>query len=188
MRADWGSGLYAGWRFDSEDSPGGPGNSFGSPQAGAMSMMATDVLRRDHRHIRGLFARYRRTPGGAFRAKLELFCRIKRTLRLHHQIEEELFYPALHAAPDGSGPWEAALDAHFTVERLLSELSTMGPRRREYDGKIEELRRSVDRHVRREERELFREARRRLSGALLEKLGAEMQARKFVVESPLLYG
>lgn len=148
-------------------------------------MTATEFLEGDHRAVRRLFARYRRTFRSGPAAKGALFSLIRRRLRLHLKLEEELFYPALQeaaAAGDGA-PVEAALDAHFALERLLADLAAMHPARRGYDAKIEELRRRLDRHMREEERGLFGEARRRLSRDRLERLGAALAARRDAAEA-----
>lgn len=142
-------------------------------------MKATDLLRRDHRTARSLFARWERAGTDTARRAL-VFEELRHHLRVHALVEEELFYPALRQ----SGTEESrdliheALAEHKIVEELLNEIAALNPEHAEYAAKVRFLRENVEHHAEEEEEELFREARRYLSAESLRRLAVEMEELK----------
>src|SRR5262245_66630715 len=101
-------------------------------------MLATDVLLKNHRSILDLFDRYRRSARGDYRKKKELFERIKRAVRLHLCLEEEMLYPAMTCtpSPEAGRALDGVLQEHLFIDDVLASLSRMKPRDREYDALI----------------------------------------------------
>jgi hemerythrin-like domain-containing protein len=142
-------------------------------------MLATDVLMKNHRSILELFDRYRRAARGDYRKKKELFDSIKRAVRLHLCLEEEMLYPAMTRtpSPEAGRALDGVLQEHLFIDDALSSLSQMRPQDREYDGLMTMLRRRVEDHLRLEQSGPYEEIRRALKREALEKLGAEISAR-----------
>src|SRR5262245_47763635 len=142
-------------------------------------MLATDVLKRNHQAILELFDRVRRLGRGDHRQKKELFERIKRSLRTHLSLEEEMLYPAMTRKPSPeAGRWlDGVLQEHLRIDDLLTSLSLLRPQDREFDVGIAELRRTVEEHLLLEQKGPYGEIRRALKRRTLERLGARIRAR-----------
>ena len=142
-------------------------------------MLATDVFLKNHRSILDLFDRYRRSTRGNYRKKKELFDCIKRAVRLHLCLEEEMLYPAMTRtpSPEAGRALDGVLQEHLFIDDALSSLSQMRPQDREYDLLMATLRRRVEDHHRLEQCGPYGEIRRALKREALEKLGAEISAR-----------
>src|SRR5215831_14199649 len=57
------------------------------------AMKATDLLKRQHREVKGLFKKIEDTENSSERRKL--MTTIAQELKVHTTIEEEIFYPAM---------------------------------------------------------------------------------------------
>jgi len=78
-------------------------------------------------------------------------------LKVHAQIEEEIFYPqARQATKDNDLIDEAAVE-HATVKHLIGEIEGMEVGEELYDAKIRVLGEMVKHHIKEEEEELFPE-------------------------------
>jgi hypothetical protein len=142
-------------------------------------MLATDVLRNNHQAILDLFDRYRRTGRGDHGKKKELFDRIKRAVRTHLSLEEEMLYPAMirTPSPEAGRRLDGVLQEHLHLDDLLTTLSGLRPEDRHFDRWILELRRRVEGHLVLEQDGPYDEIRRALKKEALEKLGARISAR-----------
>ena len=142
-------------------------------------MRATDVLKRNHEEILALFHRYPRAGRGDPRKKKELFERIKRAVRTHLCLEEEMLYPAITRtpSPEAGRRLDGVLQEHLFIDDLLTSLSGMRPQDRHFDLYIDALRRRVEEHLRLEQKGPYGEIERALKRAALEKLGARISAR-----------
>jgi hypothetical protein len=108
----------------------------------------TAILESAHVQVIELLARYVRLGRGEIRKRNRLSLRIQKELRIHLEIEEVLFYPALqelNAALVDRGVTRALQD-HREMKALLQELSELGSGSR-FDLKMKALRRCVKRHV-----------------------------------------
>ncbi|HEY3619264.1 MAG TPA: hemerythrin domain-containing protein, partial [Candidatus Sulfotelmatobacter sp.] len=89
--------------------------------------------------------------------KAELAEKICMALKIHAQIEEEIFYPqAREATKDNDLIDEAAVE-HATVKHLIGEIEAMEIGEELYDAKIRVLGEMVKHHIKEEEEELFPE-------------------------------
>jgi len=142
-------------------------------------MLATDVLRNNHRAILEVFDRYRRAGRGDYGKKKELFDRIKRAVRLHLSLEEEMLYPAMirTPSPEAGRRLDGVLQEHLHLDDLLTTLSGLRPQDRQFDRVMAELRRRVEGHLMLEQDGPYEEIRRALKKEALEKLGARISAR-----------
>jgi hypothetical protein len=142
-------------------------------------MLATDVLRNNHRAILELFERYRRTGRGEHGKKKELFDQIKRAVRMHLSLEEEMLYPAMirTPSPEAGRRLDGVLQEHLHLDDLLTTLSGLRPQEKQFDRCMLELRRRVEAHLLLEQDGPYEEIQRALKKEALEKLGARISAR-----------
>src|SRR4029453_10789738 len=112
-------------------------------------MLATDVLKRNHRAILELFEQYRRTGRADHRRKKDLFDRIRGGVRTHLSLEEEMLYPAMtrRPSPEAGRRLDGILQDHLLIDDLLTSLAELRPQDREFDARIAGLRQAVEEHL-----------------------------------------
>jgi iron-sulfur cluster repair protein YtfE (RIC family) len=139
-------------------------------------MKATELLKKDHRTAERLFSDYE-ALGDFPEEKKELVQKIRKELEIHAQIEEQVFYPALKdvQSSEAGYPVSEALQEHGRIQELLNELSQLEPEDDEFDNRVQELRKNVERHVLEEEGEMFPQALDEMTDDRLEQLGARME-------------
>lgn len=140
---------------------------------------AITLLTRDHAQVRKLLREFTETRGAKTRS--QLLERIALELRVHTLIEEEIFYPAFHAAArvqDDAQLFFEAAEEHGLVKLVLPDLERADPAGQPYGAKAKVLKDLVEHHAGEEEDELFPRARKLLGRERLAELGARMQARK----------
>ena len=115
---------------------------------------ALSLLRRDHRLAEELFAEFARAAPQQLDPLARRICKM---LRVHTQIEEELFYPAVSRAltePDKSLV-ESAQREHAQAKESIVRVESMTSEHATFRNEIDLLSRRVAEHVAGEEQELF---------------------------------
>lgn len=124
-------------------------------RSGAAPGSAISLLKQDHRAVEGFFEEYEELDNN--RAKAELARKICTALKVHTQIEEEIFYPAARKATGDADLLDEALVEHAGAKHLISEIEAMKVGDDLYDAKIRVLGEQIKHHVKEEEEELFPE-------------------------------
>ena len=135
---------------------------------------AIALLKADHEAVSQLFAEYEKTRSVS--NKKALVAEICTALRVHAQIEEEIFYPAVKDALKDKLLVPEATVEHAGVKDLLAQLEGVEPDGEMYDAKVKVLSEYVKHHVKEEQTEMFPKA--RTASLDLVELGARMAARK----------
>ena len=137
---------------------------------------ATALLEADHRQAMDWFEQFERARVGTHKEELAL--RICQALRMHMQIEEEIFYPAFReAARDTSTHHEAEIE-HESARRLIAEIETSAPEDEYFDAKVRVLSEMIKHHVDEEEKHDGMFAKARESNMDLGEIGVQLAARK----------
>ncbi|HEX7705245.1 MAG TPA: hemerythrin domain-containing protein [Thermoanaerobaculia bacterium] len=154
---------------------------------------AVTMLKADHTTIKRLLRQLSETSDRAVKQRVSLVNELEQVLKIHTQIEEEVFYPAFKAITKGDEAEEMfyeAAEEHHVVDMVLPALKTANPKSHEFKAKAKVLKELIEHHIREEESEMFQEARKRFSDEQLRELGDLMQARKDSVaamwDNPLL--
>ena len=138
-------------------------------------MKATDLLKKQHKTVKGLFKQVEKTEDG--RRRRELMDEIARELKIHTKIEEEIFYPAVREI--GSSKVEDLVDEsfeeHHVVDLVLAELPKVDPEDDRFKAKMTVLSELVEHHADEEEDEMFPMAEKKLGKERLQELGERMQ-------------
>ena len=169
------------WRQKRRQRPAGlPKGNSSRPQSSnrntqGASPSALELLKQDHREVEEWFDEYNelKEDDDRKRALVEKICL---ALKVHAQIEEEIFYPqAREATKDNDLIDEAAVE-HATVKHLIGEIEGMEVYEELYDAKIRVPGEMVKHHIKEEEKELFPE----LVSAkkVLDAVGKEFAKRK----------
>lgn len=137
---------------------------------------AIALLKADHRTVEDLFAQFEKAKGDDRKRKIAE--RICTELKIHAQIEEEIFYPACQGQIDEDLLDEAYVE-HDGAKLLINEIEEGGPDEAFYDAKVKVLQEEIEHHVEEEEKRaegMFAQARK--AGLDMDELGRRLAERK----------
>jgi hemerythrin-like domain-containing protein len=147
---------------------------------------AITMLKSDHATVKRLLRELDETTERGVKTRENLVQQIERELKMHAQLEEEVFYPAFKAVTQGSDSedlfYEAA-EEHHIVDMVLPALKSANPRSKEFGAKAKVLKDLIEHHVKEEETQMFQEARKLFSDEQLRELGDLMQTRRDSLEA-----
>lgn len=146
----------------------------GGAGAAAVPLDAIAMLRADHRALSLLFAEYDSARSAARRKAL--VADICAALRVHGQIEEEIFYPEVMTAVQDPGLVSQATAEHRTVLQLIAQLQVARSGSEPDAATVGLLAASVRRHIGDANQGLFPQA--QASALDLEEIGDRMAARR----------
>jgi hemerythrin superfamily protein len=145
---------------------------------------AIALLTADHREVSDMFKQFEELGDRAKASKQKLVEKICKSLIAHTQIEEEIFYPAVREdVKDADDMVDEALVEHQAAKDLIKQLQEMDPDEDLYDAKVKVLGEEIEHHVKEEEEEMFKQAKK--SGLDMKALGQEMAQRKQEILSTL---
>ena len=145
-----------------------------TPRKTAAPQEATAMLRADHRKVSGLFEQYEKSRSTS--RKAALVATICNELKVHTQIEEEIFYPAVQAVLKDHELIPEANVEHGSVKALIAQVEGKTPDGDLFDARIKVMSEWVKHHVKEEQNEMFPRARK--TKLDMRALGARMAARK----------
>ena len=142
---------------------------------------AITMLKSDHATIKRLMRELTQLGDNAVRQKEQLCAEIEQAVKMHAQVEEEVFYPAFKQATKGTDAedlfYEAA-EEHHVVDMVLPAMKAANPKSHEFQAKAKVLKDLLEHHIKEEETEMFPQARALFDEDQLRELGDLMQARK----------
>ena len=145
-------------------------------------MDATKLLTEDHEKVRQLLKQLTESTVRAGKTRAGLLYKIALELKVHTQIEEEIFYPAFkqaaEAAEDQKLYFEALEEHRAAGELVLPDLQKTDVASEQFAGRAKVLRDLVEHHAEEEEDEMFKRARKVFSKEDLARLGDQLAARK----------
>jgi hemerythrin superfamily protein len=155
-----------------------------APRSGQVDAIA--LLKADHRQVETWFEQFEHARSAA--RKQALATEICNALKVHTEIEEEIFYPAFLAATKDADMHHEAVVEHAGAKKLIAEIEASGPQDDYFDAKVKVLSEMIKHHVKEEEQPagMFAEARK--SDMNLEQLGQELKARKMALEAQRVHG
>lgn len=147
---------------------------------------AITMLKSDHATLKRLLRELEATGDRAVKQREQLVQQIEREVKMHSQIEEEVFYPAFLAVTkgrDGEELFYEAAEEHHVVDMVLPALKTANPKSKEFAAKAKVLKELIEHHIKEEETQMFQQARQLFEEEQLRELGDLMQARRDSVEA-----
>lgn len=144
-------------------------------RTGTRDPLAVLLLKQDHREVEGWFDEYEQLEEEG--EKRELFNKIATALKVHTQIEEEIFYPEERGDVEDDMLDEAYVE-HDGAKKLIAEIEAMEPGDQYYDAKVKVLGEYIKHHVKEEEQPggIFSQAKK--GDEDLEEMGERIKARK----------
>jgi len=144
-------------------------------------MDAIALLKKDHQTVRRLLKKLASSAETRRSEAVTLLRQIENELKVHTQIEEEIFYPAFRDAVEGKKEehiYYEALEEHHVVDLVMPEIESTGRNSEEFPAKAKVLKDLVEHHAEEEESEMFPKARKAMGAAELRELGLRLQKRK----------
>lgn len=154
---------------------------------------AITMLKADHVSVKRLLRELTESGSRAAKQREALLSRIERELKMHSQLEEEIFYPAFKALSKGTEAEDLfyeATEEHHLVDIVLPALMAANPKSHEFEAKAKVLKDLLEHHIKEEEGQMFAQARSLFDDDQLRELGEMMEERRASIEamweSPLL--
>lgn len=133
-----------------------------------------NLLKADHRTVEKLFAQFEKTEDDAKRE--EIVGQIIMELRVHMQLEEEIFYPESREFVEEELTVNEAIVEHQGAKDLMEQLEGMSASDEMYEAKVTVLKEQIEHHVEEEEEEYFPEVEK--NGMDTKAVGERMLALK----------
>jgi hemerythrin superfamily protein len=141
---------------------------------------AIAMLMADHKKVKKLFSDFDKLKEeGGDEEKSAIVDQICNELKIHTELEEEIFYPAVRKAIDDSELMDEALVEHAGAKDLIAQLEDASPEDDLYDAKVTVLGEQIDHHVKEEEGSIFPKAKK--AKVDTEALGSTMTKRKIAL-------
>jgi hemerythrin-like domain-containing protein len=135
---------------------------------------AIALLTEDHKKVQKIFDQFERSRDD--RRKADMVETALHELKVHTEIEEEIFYPAVRQAIEKDDLLDEAAVEHESAKHLISELEGMHPGDELFEARFTVLGEYVKHHIREEQREIFPLAKRAKMD--LNELGEQLAQRK----------
>ena len=141
---------------------------------------AIALLKEDHKKVKGLLSELEETSEKGVKKREKLLAQIEKEVKVHTQIEEEIFYPAYREAVTKKDDRKLFFEAtyeHHVVDLVMPELKRTNPSSEQFGAKAKVLKELIEHHADEEEKEMFPKARKVLNAEDLRELGAERERR-----------
>lgn len=135
---------------------------------------ATQLIRRDHKKVDGLFGRFERSKKAD--AQQRICAQVTQELEIHAKLEEEIFYPAVKKHVGEDDMLQEAKQEHQQAKEIIAELKKMSAEDEQFEEKFSELVEAIKHHVEEEEGELLPKVEE--SDMDLLEIGEQMAERK----------
>ncbi len=144
-------------------------------------MDAISLLKKDHLTVRQLLKRLESSAENGRCDSGELLRQVENELKIHTQLEEDIFYPAFRDAVQSEEDqklYYEAFEEHHVVDLVIPEIKSNRKNSDEFAAKAKVLKDLVEYHAEEEETRMFPKARKALGAAELRELGQQLKQRK----------
>jgi iron-sulfur cluster repair protein YtfE (RIC family) len=143
------------------------------------------MLKEDHKRVKELLEKLAGATDRAVKKRQDLLAQIEHEIKLHMQIEEEIFYPALDEAVSSKEDKKLVPEAkeeHHAADVVLKDIMNADPSSIAFGGKAKVLKELIEHHMQEEEKVMFARARDIFETEELEQLAQRMTSRKTALE------
>ena len=137
---------------------------------------AIELLKADHREVEQLFEEFEKSRSES--KQRELARKICLALKVHTQIEEEIFYPAFMEATEEEDIHHEAIVEHEGAKGLIAKIEKSSPEDDFYEAKVTVLSEMIKHHVNEEEKRGGMFAKAKEADMDLATLGEQLAERK----------
>jgi hemerythrin superfamily protein len=142
----------------------------------AQTQDAIALLKSDHREVEGWFEDFEKTNSNSKKQKLA--DQICTALKVHTEIEEEIFYPACREVGIEEDMMDEADVEHDGAKKLIAEITQGKAGDDHWDAKVTVLGEMIKHHVKEEEQRDGMFAKAKKADLDLETLGEQLSERK----------
>ncbi len=135
---------------------------------------AIAILKQDHRDVEDLFEQFE--DAATLSQQQKIAGQICEALRLHAEVEEEIFYPAAREAIEDSDLIDEAEVEHGSAKMLMEQIESGNLTPEMFRANVMVLKEYIQHHVEEEEKEIFKQV--KASKLDLEALGEEIEMAK----------
>lgn len=135
---------------------------------------AINILKNDHEKVKELFDQFENTDN--LREKKKIAAEAIMELKIHAEVEENIFYPALRKELDDEDIMNEADEEHHVAKLLIAELDQMDGSEDHWEAKFTVLAENIRHHIKEEEGEMMPKARREKID--FEEIGQQLLAAK----------
>jgi hemerythrin HHE cation binding domain-containing protein len=143
-----------------------------------MRVDALKLLEEDHKEFKKMMGELEETTERALKTREKLSAKFREELRLHEQIEEEIFYPALIARFKDDDIVLEGYEEHHAADVLMDELEDVPFADERWGAKFKVIKENIEHHIEEEEGPMWKQVKKSFKPAELEELGARMEERK----------
>ncbi|MCM2277171.1 MAG: hemerythrin domain-containing protein [Oligoflexia bacterium] len=141
-------------------------------------MEILNAIQADHREMRAIIKRLSVTTKRGASSREKLFLRLHEQLEAHATAEEEILYARLREIKSARELVLRSLEEHHVARLLLAELDALAKDDESWGAKLQVLQESVEHHMKEEETEVFRAARKSLDRDELKTRGEDFLRRR----------
>ena len=141
-------------------------------------MDALALLKEDHDKAKKLIEELAATTERSVKTRQEKWTKLLKELTIHENIEEEIFYPALHEHPKLKDIVLEALEEHHLVDDIVEQLKDTPFDDEHWSAKFKVTKENIEHHIEEEEGPMFSKVREIFSREELVDLGSRMEASK----------
>ena len=145
-------------------------------------MNAIQLLKQDHKTVRGLLSDLEATTRRALKRRGELLAKVAREIDVHTRIEEEIFYPAFKQAGDRGEDaklYHEAREEHRAAgEMVLPDLLKTAPDSEEFGGRAKVLKELLEHHIQEEESDIWAQVKDNFTDDQRARMEKDFQAAK----------
>jgi len=142
---------------------------------------AISLLKKDHEKVRGLLKKLEHASEHGMSKARSLLEEIDREVKIHSQVEEEIFYPAFHEAArtkEENKIFFEAKEEHHIVDMVMPEVKEVEGDSADFAGRAKALKDLIEHHADEEEKEMFPRAKKLFGRDELRELGERIKERK----------
>jgi hemerythrin superfamily protein len=146
---------------------------------------AISLLKADHEKVRGLLSKLETAAERGGDRAMQLATQIEREVKIHSQIEEEIFYPAYRDAAqkkDDKKLFFEAKEEHHVVDMVMPEIEEPASNE-EFAAKAKVLKELIEHHADEEEKQMFPKAKKLFDRDELRELGERLEQRKMELQN-----
>ena len=141
---------------------------------------AVQLLKADHREVDALFKEFEEATARRRQTIARDVCRM---LKVHTQIEEEIFYPAVKQQVEEADIVNEAVVEHASAKELIAKIEAMEPGDEMFAATVTVLGEVVRHHVGEEEKEMFKQA--KAAKVDMAALGEQLAQRKAELQAQM---
>jgi hemerythrin superfamily protein len=136
------------------------------------------LLKEDHKKVKKMLKELEATSESEARKRADLFAEIRRELKIHELVEEEIVYPTFREQSKLKDIVLEGYEEHHVVDLIMDEISDEAVTDETWAAKVKVMQENVDHHVEEEEEKMFPQARKLFKDEELEMLGEQVEQRK----------